>query len=211
MPQRGLLVSIDGPGGVGKTTVTAHLASRLAAHGLTVHATVEPSDGPIGKLARALVDAADGADGYELACLYTADRYQHLRAEIRPRVAAGQVVVCDRYIASGLVVQRLDGIGLPYLAAINQHADRPDLAVILTAEPTVITERVARRGAHNRYQVGPGAAATELAYYAEAAAHLHARGVRLLQIDTTDTPAEQIADTLADTIEAATGAQGVAA
>lgn len=195
MAPRGILVSFDGPGGAGKTTVVSHLTALLTVQGWPVHATAEPSDGPIGRLARDLVDAGE-AEGWELACLFAADRYEHLRTEVRPHLADGRIVLCDRYLASGLVVQRMDGIDLPFLAAVNRHVDPPDLAVILTARPGVINRRIARRGAHNRYQYGPNAAAASLAYYAEAEAHLYELGVNVAQIDTTDTPPEQIAETL---------------
>jgi len=53
-------------------------------------------------LARDLVPTASGAT---LACLFAADRYHHLDTEIRPHRDAGRIVLCDRYLASGLVVQ----------------------------------------------------------------------------------------------------------
>jgi dTMP kinase len=195
---RGILVSFDGPGGAGKTTVINHLAALLATRGTPIHTTAEPSNGPIGQLARALVQKAEG---WELACLFAADRYEHLRTEILPLIHTGHVVLCDRYLASGLVVQRMDGIDLPYLTAINRYVEQPDLAVILTARPAVIQRRVARRGAHNRYQTGPNAAAAELAYYAEAADYLHAEGMSVTQIDTTDIEPAQVAAALADAID----------
>ena len=202
----GILVSLDGPGGAGKTT-TLHLLERiLTAAGRTVHCTAEPSSGPIGQLARSLVESGDGQ---ALACLFAADRYQHLAAEIRPRREVGEIVLCDRYLASGLVVQRMDGIDLPFLVSINRYADPPDLAVILTARPAVINRRVVRRGAHNRYQLGPNAAAAELAYYAEATAHLQTEGVQVIQLDTTDTPPERVAATIADAINALDGSPPV--
>ena len=73
-----------------------------------------------------------------LACLFAADRYHQLDTEIRPRRAAGRIVLCDRYLASGLVVQRADGLDLAFLAGVNQLADPPDLAVILVADPGTI-------------------------------------------------------------------------
>ena len=196
------MISLDGPGGAGKTTTLHHLERILTAAGRTVFSTAEPSTGVIGQLARTLVD---GASGETLACLFAADRYQHLADEIRPHLEAGDIVLCDRYLASGLVVQRMDGIDLPFLTSINRYADLPDLAVILTARPAVINQRVVRRGAHNRYQLGPNAAAAELAYYAEAAAHLHQVGVHVAQIDTTDTPPEIVAATIAAAIDGLNG------
>ncbi len=186
----GLLVSIDGPGGVGKTVTIGHLTTILTGAGLPVYRTGQPSMGPIGALACDLVPTAGGA---ALACLFAADRYHHLDTEIRPHRAAGQIVLCDRYLASGLVVQRADGLDLAFLAGINANADPPDLAVILTADPDTIARRLAARGAHNRYQGGPAQAASEIAHYRDAAAHLERLGASVLCVDTTHTPPDRVA------------------
>ncbi len=193
----GLLVSIDGPGGVGKSATIEHLAGLLDRAGLSVHRTAQPSTGPIGALARDLVPAACGA---ALACLFAADRYHHLDTEIRPHRAAGRIVLCDRYLASGLVVQRADGLDLAFLAGINAHADPPDLAVILTAAPGTIAKRLAERGVRNRYQGSPAQAASEITRYREAAAHLEHLGVSVLHIDTTYTPPDRVAVQIAAAI-----------
>ena len=89
----GLLVTLDGPGGTGKTTATAAAAAVLRRRGRPVHATGEPSAGPVGTLARSLVNQVTG---HALACLVAADRYHHLATDIRPGLAAGHIVVCDR-------------------------------------------------------------------------------------------------------------------
>jgi dTMP kinase len=52
--QRGLFVSVDGPSGIGKSTIIRHLAQLLVAAGEEVHVTAEPSTGPIGVLCREL-------------------------------------------------------------------------------------------------------------------------------------------------------------
>jgi dTMP kinase len=193
----GLLVSIDGPGGVGKTTTIDHLATLLTGAGRPVHRTAQPSTGPIGTLACDLVPTAGGAT---LACLFAADRYHHLDTEIRPLRDSGHIVLCDRYLASGLVVQRADGLDLAFLVAVNARADRPDLAVILTADPDTIAGRLAGRGAHNRYQGSPALAAAEIAHYRDAAAHLEHLGVPVLCLDTTQTPPDRVAQRIAAAI-----------
>ncbi len=193
----GLLISVDGPGGVGKTTTIERLTTILTDAGLPVHRTAQPSASPIGALARDLVPTACGAT---LACLFAADRYHHLDTEIRPRRDSGHIVLCDRYLASGLVVQRADGLDLAFLAGINGHADPPDLAVILTADPDTIARRIAARGAHNRYQGSPALAAAELAHYRDAAAHLEHLGVAVLGIDTGHTPPDRVAVRIAAAI-----------
>ena len=130
--QRGLFISVDGPSGAGKSTIVAHLAQMLVAAGEQVHVTAEPSDGPIGVLCRELTESVTGR---ALACLYAADRYHHVETEVRPYVERPRTVISDRYIPSGLVMQRFDGIDPAFLWQLNAEADRPDLAVILEADP----------------------------------------------------------------------------
>ncbi|MFF3404382.1 dTMP kinase [Streptomyces sp. NPDC002659] len=55
--------------------------------------------------------------------------------EIKPSLKAGDTVICDRYVASTLVLQRLDGVSLKFLLDLNADILMPDLAVILTASP----------------------------------------------------------------------------
>src|SRR5690349_23419322 len=75
----GLFVSVDGPGGAGKTTIVRHLAQLLVAQGAHVHVTAEPSSGPMGVLASILTETVTGR---ALACLYAADRYHHVETEV---------------------------------------------------------------------------------------------------------------------------------
>ncbi len=128
--ERGKFVSVDGPSGAGKSTIVRHLAQLLVAAGEEVHVTAEPSGGPIGSLCRELTETVTG---HALACLYAADRYHHVETEIRPHREAGRIVLSDRYIPSGLVMQRFDDVDLAFLWQLNAEADRPDLAVILEA------------------------------------------------------------------------------
>ncbi|MGQ0715737.1 MAG: dTMP kinase [Pseudonocardiales bacterium] len=179
---RGLFVSVDGPSGAGKSTVVQHLAQLLVAAGETVHTTAEPSSGPIGALARELTETVTGR---ALACLYAADRYHHVENEIRPKLAEGATVIVDRYIPSGLVVQRFDGIDPAFLWKLNAEADRPDLAVILEADPDVIAQRLEERGAHNRFQLRPGSAHAEIHFYAQATERLIHAGFDVMRVDCT--------------------------
>jgi dTMP kinase len=121
-PERGLFVSVDGPSGAGKSTIVRHLAQMLVAAGKDVHVTAEPSNGPIGELCRELTDTVTG---YALACLYAADRYHHIETEIRQHCDAGKIVISDRYLASGLVMQRFDDIDLSYLWQVNALVQQP--------------------------------------------------------------------------------------
>jgi dTMP kinase len=127
-------------------------------------------------------------DGKALACLYAADRYHHLETEIRPKLVEGVCVITDRYVASGLVMQRLDGVDLEFLWQLNAKAVRPDLSVILSADPAVIERRLHKRGPHNRYQRFRGSTQAEVGYYDEAADHLTQVGFNILRLDCSLSP-----------------------
>ena len=120
--ERGMFVSVDGPSGAGKSTIVHHLAQMLVAEGEHVHVTAEPSKGPIGELCRQLTETVTG---HALACLYAADRYHHVATEVRPHLEDGRTVISDRYIPSGLVMQRFDGVDPSFLWQLNAEADRP--------------------------------------------------------------------------------------
>lgn len=186
---QGFFVAVDGPSGIGKSTLTGLLADRLTAHGCSVVATREPTATPLGSLARF---GTDDYHGLTLACLVAADRYQHLEHEIRPALQAGRLVLCDRYLASSLVLQRLDGVAPEFVWQLNQHADRPDLCVILSGDAACARERAEKRGLYSRFHRGGQAVSmAEAALYATAAAELTEHGFTVLTHDIgTQTPGE---------------------
>ncbi|MFF3730770.1 dTMP kinase [Streptomyces sp. NPDC002476] len=188
MTRRGRFISIDGPSGVGKSTTIRALHTELTRRGIAVHQTVEPTSSDLGRFIRG--HFAD-VRGHALACLVAADRFEHVDHEIEPRLAAGGTVITDRYVASTLVMQRLDGVPLPYLLALTGPVLMPDLAVILTADPGLIAERIAARGPTNRFHRDPTAPGREVPLYEEAARALRTAGVPVLVVDTgTATPSE---------------------
>ena len=194
-----LFVSVDGPGGAGKTTIVRHLAQLLVAEGHQVHVTAEPSSSPIGKLA---VDLTPTVTGRALACLYAADRYHHIETEVTPFLKAGHLVISDRYVASGLVVQRFDDVDPDFLWQLNKEAERPHLAVILDADPDVIAERLEARGPHNRFQRTPGGSYKEVQFYRQAVEVLEHAGFRVLTVDCSSQPPEQSAAIIAGELAA---------
>jgi len=182
----GFFLTVDGPGGIGKSTTVSALAAHLRRAGHRVHATAEPSAGALGTATRRL---AEEVRGTALALLVAADRHHHLDTEIRPRLAAGHTVVCDRYLASSLVLQRLDGVPMDFIRAVNAHVDLPDLAVVLTASADTITRRLAARGAHHRFERDPDNVHRELDLYEQAIPILESMAVRVLRVDAdTVTP-----------------------
>ncbi|WP_454852311.1 dTMP kinase [Promicromonospora soli] len=187
----GLLIAVDGPSGVGKSTLCTNLSALLRAAGLDVHQTTQPSTGPIGTLARELTQTVGG---HALACLYAADRYHQATTEIAPRLAAGQTVVTDRYTASGMVMQRHDDVDVTFLDTINRPVLEADLTILLTGAPNVVRARLTQRGAHNRYQDRPDATANEVSYFLEAADRLARANARIERIDTTALDAATVAE-----------------
>ncbi|MEE4546543.1 dTMP kinase [Streptomyces sp. V4-01] len=200
--RRGRLITVDGPGGVGKSTTVAALVHKLADRGEQVHATAEPSRSTLGQFIR---ENADDYSGAALACLVVADRHHHLAHEVIPRLESGITVVSDRYLASTLVVQALDGVPQQYLLDLNAGIRMPDLAVILNADPHSIAARIAARGATHRFNRTPDFPARESALYAEVVAILRGMGVPVIVADTSTAPAGVIAEQIAACVPAGLG------
>jgi dTMP kinase len=169
----GILVTIDGPGGSGKTSAVAETAKYLQALRLPVFVTKQPSTLPLGEYVRA---NADTYFGVTLATLVAADRHNHQEAEIEPHLAAGDIVLCDRYLPSSLVLQVLDGVSADMVWALNPGVRVPDAAVFLRADADTITERVRVRGAHDRFERAPNHAVRQLALYDKTVSDLVSRG-----------------------------------
>jgi dTMP kinase len=186
----GLFVVVEGPSGVGKSTVVEHLHAELTNRDIPVVATKEPSDSTLGKLAR---QGTDEYRGLVLACLVTADRYHHLERIIRPALRAGKVVVCDRYVPTSLVLQRLDGVDPEFLTQLNQYAAKPDLTVVLTGEPERSARRASNRGVYSRFHRGGAAArAVEEQLYRDLVCQLREADPNVLHHEVTDEPAETV-------------------
>ena len=130
-------ITFEGVDGTGKTTQLHALESYLRAQGRSCVATREPGGTPLGRLVRQVlleVGKQPLALPTEL-CLYLADRAQHVQDVIVPALAAGKIVLCDRYTDSTLAYQGYGrGIDLELLRRFNEFADRgvrPDLTLAL--------------------------------------------------------------------------------
>lgn len=145
---RGRFIALEGIDGSGTTTQRGALADALRARGHVVLETNEPSSGSIGRLARErLAQGARPLDRGALALLFAADRLDHVASEIEPALAAGQVVITDRYVMSSWVYQALD-CEPAWVRAINGRAPWPDLTFVIDVPADEAMRRVmARRGA----------------------------------------------------------------
>lgn len=137
-----MFITFEGPDGSGKTTQIAPLVAYLRERGFTVFQTREPGGTSIGDQIRAVLhDVGNTAmHPHTEILLYAASRAQLVHEEIRPRLARGEIVVCDRYADSTLAYQGYGhGLDLPTLRTILAFATgglQPDLTLYLdvTAE-----------------------------------------------------------------------------
>lgn len=153
---RGRFIALEGIDGSGTTSQRGALATALRARGHVVLETNEPSSGSIGRLARQrLAQSATPLDRGALALLFAADRLDHVATEIEPALAAGHVVLTDRYLLSSWVYQSID-CDPAWVRTINARAPWPDLTFVLEVPAAEAMRRVAAR----RGEVG-----TELEIY----------------------------------------------
>lgn len=132
----GLFLTFEGLDGSGKSTHLARIARWLAEAGVAVRTTHEPGGTPFGDRLRQAFLAADAgpADGTVELLLVFAARRQHLVEVIDPALAAGEVVLCDRFTDSTLAYQG-HGRGVPreLIARIDEVATgsrRPDRTLL---------------------------------------------------------------------------------
>jgi dTMP kinase len=147
---KGAFLSMEGPDGSGKGTQLERLRDTLDRFGFEVLPSREPGGTPIGeKIRQILLDRENTgmADETE-ALLYAASRAQHVREVIRPAVAAGRVVLCDRFVDSSAAYQGGGRqMGIDRILRINEPAvdgTLPDLTVYLDIDHrTAMARRVA--------------------------------------------------------------------
>jgi dTMP kinase len=146
----GRFITFEGPEGGGKSTQVDHLSRRLEQAGVLVYQTREPGGTPVGGELRAMLLVPDRpalAPETE-ALLMCADRAQHVSEVIRPALASGMVVVCDRYADSTLAYQGFgSGVDLASLEAVITFATgglQPDLTVLIDLDVRVGLERKRR-------------------------------------------------------------------
>jgi len=148
----GLFITFEGVEGSGKTTQILLLKQFLERSGHSVRLTREPGGDAVAESVRALVLHADITPRSELL-LFLASRAQNVESVIRPSLASGECVICDRFIDSSVAYQGYGrGLGRDVVAALNDFATCglvPDLTVLLDLDPAVGLKRAAD---HNRME-----------------------------------------------------------
>lgn len=135
--ERGRFLTLEGPDGAGKSHQALRLVTDLRAAGRVVTQTREPGGTPLGERIRDVLLATDyGARAPQTdVLLFNAARSELVREVIRPALARGEVVVCDRYADSTVAYQGygsgLDIRRLRDLEALSTGGLRPDLVILL--------------------------------------------------------------------------------
>jgi len=151
-----LFITLEGGEGAGKSTQAGLLAERLTSTGRSVLRTREPGGAPGAELLRRLL--LDGAMAWSPAAeihLHFAARAEHLARTVLPALAAGTVVVCDRFADSTMAYQ---GYGLgadrALIAALTRLLPvQPALTLLLHIPPETAAARIAARpGSLDRYE-----------------------------------------------------------
>nr|WP_189659831.1 MULTISPECIES: dTMP kinase [Pseudomonas] len=153
-----MFITLEGPEGAGKSTNREYLAARLREHGIDVLMTREPGGTPLAERIRELLlapsDETMAADT-ELLLMFAA-RAQHLAQVIRPALARGTVVLCDRFTDAtyayqgggrGLCVERI-----ATLETFVQGTLRPDLTLVFDLPIEIGLARAAARGRLDRFE-----------------------------------------------------------
>ena len=141
-----VFVTFEGVDGSGKSTQAALLAEHLAASGRDVVATREPGGTPLGEKIRGLLLDGEHPAPWAEAALFAAARAELAERVIRPSLAAGADVVCDRYLDSSLAYQGIArGLGVDRVLELNVAvADlTPDRTFVLLLDREAAAARAA--------------------------------------------------------------------
>jgi dTMP kinase len=151
--RRGMFITFEGSDGSGKSTQAGRLAAALRRLGHEVVETREPGGSPRAEAIRALLLSGKAAryGAFAETMLFNAARADHLRATIRPALARGAIVICDRFADSTRAYQGALGkvgddlLGAAEAAVVADTA--PDLTIILDVPATDTLERLGTRRA----------------------------------------------------------------
>lgn len=142
-PSKGLFITLEGGEGSGKTTLGKGLIEALEAKGLPVVSTREPGGCPLGDEIRNLLLHGDHITKRAELFLFLASRAEHVETKIMPALAAGKVVVCDRFTDSTLAYQvGARELKLDSFCAYAAHDLVPDLTFFLDVDPEISYERI---------------------------------------------------------------------
>jgi dTMP kinase len=140
---RGILITIEGIDGVGKTTHAKMLADFLNGKGYDVVQLREPTDGFWGKKIKKLTKHGRNVTPKEECQWFLKDRMEDVQNNISPALKNGKIVIMDRYYYSTMAYQGALGLDLNKIREANEKfAPKPDLVLILDVPPEVGLARI---------------------------------------------------------------------
>ena len=153
----GCFITFEGTEGCGKSTHIKKLARRLEAEGHTVRTLREPGGTESGESIRQLLKhGPEELTAEAELLLMNASRAQLVREVIRPAIAAGEIVLCDRFYDSTTVYQGTGrGLNAAQVQRVIEFAageTRPDLTLLLKIPLKISEERWARRAETDRFE-----------------------------------------------------------
>lgn len=155
---KGLFITLEGGEGAGKSTQIAHIRDWLEDQGHVVRLTRQPGGTPLSEKIRALLlDARHtGMNPTTELLLLFADRSEFLHRVVRPALAAGETVLCDRFTDSTYAYQGggrgLEPARIATLEALVQDGLQPDLTLLLDLDPDAGAQRALQRGEADRFE-----------------------------------------------------------
>ena len=154
-----MFVTFEGPEGAGKSTAIRTLAAALEQAGHAVLVTREPGAGEFGRKIRALLLDQDEVVPEAELLLFLADRANHVENIIRPALAVGTIVLCDRHADSSVVYQGYArGVDIEFLKSGNAFATKglkPHLTLLFDLDPEVGLRRIGDGRDNNRLDREP--------------------------------------------------------
>jgi len=155
MPQ-GLLIVFEGIDGTGKSTQARRLGDWFAEQGREVVLGREPTNGPWGRRLRESAERGRLPPDEELECFLN-DRREHVSGTIAPALAAGKVVILDRYYFSSMAYQGSRGFDPGEIRRLNEaFAPVPDLLILLDIDTDTALSRIGvRDGSANEFEQRP--------------------------------------------------------
>ena len=143
--ENGALIVFEGIDGTGKSTQLGLLEHFLIQEGYRVITTKEPTEGPFGLQIRALYTNRGSISPEEELELFIKDRRQHVDDLIAPSLAAGSIVLSDRYFLSSAAYQGAAGLEPEIILSRNDFAPTPDLALIFEIEVDESIRRITQK------------------------------------------------------------------
>ena len=147
--KKGIFISIEGPDGSGKSTQIENIKQFFKDKNMDIVFTREPGGTAIGERIRTIIldNNCSEMDYMTEAMLYAAARAQHVSQIIKPALAEGKIVVCDRFVDSSIAYQGYGRRLGEAVAVINSYAVAgcmPDVTFLMKIDPAVGKNRICK-------------------------------------------------------------------